>query len=416
MLQPARGTRDILNEEMALKEVFLKTFHRLAKNYGFRGIETPIFESTDVFKRTLGETSDVVSKEMYTFEDRGGSSMTLRPEGTAGVVRALISNGLTQTLPQKFFYSGPMFRYERPQKGRYRQLHQACVEYIGSAHPFADIEVISFAYNLLKSLNIHDVILNINTLGDLESRTAYRKALIEYFNPYKNDLSDDSKIRLEKNPLRILDSKDEHDQKICENAPIFANYLNDPSQSFYNQVLEGLEALNIPYICNPKVVRGLDYYTHTAFEFKTDKLGAQDAVLGGGRYDNLVKQMGGPDIPAVGFGMGIERICMLMDKNNIIPQPLIGILPLSENEYKKGLILSHQLRLNNIGCELPLKGNLNKRFKHLEQMQCRVAILFGPEEKAQNSVKFKYLQQNNKKEEMVSTEDIINYIQENQLF
>lgn len=416
MLQPARGTRDILDNEMTLKEFFLKTFQRFAKNYGFRGIETPIFESTDVFKRTLGETSDVVSKEMYTFEDRGGSSMTLRPEGTAGIVRALISNGLTQTLPQKFFYSGPMFRYERPQKGRYRQLHQACVEYIGSDHPFADVEVISFAYNLLKVLNIQDVMLNINTLGDLESRAAYREALIQYFGPYKNDLSDDSKVRLEKNPLRILDSKDIHDQVICENAPAFIHYLNNTSQAFYNQVLEGLEALNIPYKCNPKVVRGLDYYTHTAFEFKTDKLGAQDAVLGGGRYDNLVKQMGGPHTPAVGFGMGIERICLLMDKKNIISQFPIGILPIGEEDYKNGLMLANQLRMNDIGCELPLKGNLNKRFKLLERLQCHVAILFGSEEWSKNCVKFKYLQQNNKKEDVVSVENIIDYIKKNQLF
>lgn len=415
MLQPARGTRDILNDEMILKEKFLKIFQQFAKNYGFKGIETPIFETTDVFKRTLGETSDVVSKEMYTFKDRGGASMTLRPEGTAGIVRALISNGLTQTLPQKFFYSGPMFRYERPQKGRYRQLHQACVEYIGSNHPFADVEIISFAFNLLKTLNIEDVLLNINTLGDFESRASYREALVHYFTPYYNDLSEDSKLRLEKNPLRILDSKDEHDQKICENAPVFANYLNNLSKTFYNQVLEGLDVLNIPYKCNPKVVRGLDYYTHTAFEFKTNKIGAQDAVLGGGRYDNLVKQMGGPDIPAVGFGMGIERICLLMDKGHIVTRPPIGILPIGEDDYKNGLILANQLRLNNICCELPLKGNVNKRFKHLDHLQCRVAIVFGSEECQKNTVKFRYLQDNNKKEECVNIDCILGYIQKNGL-
>jgi histidyl-tRNA synthetase len=416
MLQPSRGTRDILDEEMALKENFLKIFEGFSKNYGFRGIETPIFESTDVFKCTLGETSDVVSKEMYTFQDRGGSSITLRPEGTAGIVRALISNGLTQTLPQKFFYSGPMFRYERPQKGRYRQLHQACIEYLGSDHPFTDVEVISFAYNLLKALNIQDVMLNINTLGDLESRALYREALIEYFNPYKDDLSNDSKIRLEKNPLRILDSKDVNDQTISAGAPLFINYLNNTSQIFYNRVREGLDALNIPYECNPKVVRGLDYYTHTTFEFKTDKLGAQDAVLGGGRYDNLVKQMGGPHIPAVGFGIGIERICLLMDKKNIPSQSPIGILPIGEDDYKNGLFLANRLRVNNIGCELPLKGNLNKRFKLLERFHCQVAILFGSQEWNESCVKIKYLKNNDKKEEVVRLDNIIPYIQENKLF
>ena len=411
MLQPARGTRDILGEEALLKERFLNEFVRHAKNSGFNSIETPIFEDTSIFKRTLGETSDIVGKEMYSFEDRGASSLTLRPEGTAPIIRALISNGLTQTLPQKFLYAGPMFRYERPQKGRYRQFHQACVEYIGSQHPFADVEVMALGFNLLRNLDIKDVELNINTLGDTQSRLHFREKLIEYFNQYKADFSEDSKIRLEKNPLRILDSKNENDQKICQDAPKLADSLNDESQKFFDEVLNGLTVLKIPYTYNTKIVRGLDYYNHTAFEFKTNALGAQDAVIAGGRYDNLVKQMGGPDVPAVGFGMGIERICLLMDKNNIQETPPVGILPIGESDYANGLQLAQILRENNIKCEFPLKGNLNKRFKQLDRYACKTAIIFGSDEWENGTVKIKHLQKDNadKKENVIALNQIINY-------
>lgn len=415
MIHSPRGTRDILGLEFLQKEFFLNTFKDICLHYGFSGIETPIFESTQIFQRTLGETSDVVGKEMYIFNDRGNESMTLRPEGTAPVIRALISNGLTQTLPQKFFYSGPMFRYERPQKGRYRQFHQACIEYIGSSHPIADAEVISLGYLLLQKLNIPDVFLNINTLGDIESRHAYKEALVQFLEPYKNDLSFDSQERLKKNPLRILDSKDQNDQKICENAPLFSNFLNDHSKKFYEEVLKNLELLNIPFQENKKIVRGLDYYTHTAFEFKTTKLGAQDAVIAGGRYDHLVQQMGGPEIPAVGFGMGIERICLLMQEEKFSFKPVVGILPIGESDYHQALQLAYQLRRNNIACELPLKGNLNKRFKQLERYNCQQAIVFGSDEWNKGCIKIKNLHETDplKKEQIVLLDDLMKYFRAN---
>lgn len=393
-LQPVRGTRDILGKERKLKTVIEAAFHGTCQVYGYEQIETPIFESTDVFKRTLGETSDIVGKEMYTFEDRGGDSITLRPEGTAAVVRALISNGLTQTLPQRFFYMSPMFRYERPQKGRYRQFHQACVEYIGSSSPLADVEVIALGHNMLKQFEI-DLTLHINTLGDNDSRLAYRDALVDYFSKYKNDLSPDSQVRLLKNPMRILDSKDPTDQKIAENAPDFEAYLNETSKDFFAQVLKGLDLLNIPYVRQNTLVRGLDYYTHTAFEFKTTALGAQDTVLAGGRYDLLVKQMGGPDVPAVGFGMGIERLCLLIEDfyDRYSPKTFkIGILPIQEADFLSGLTLANDLRNAHIFCEFPLNGNLNKRFKQLERFGCSHAIIFGETELNQGIVKLKDLQ------------------------
>jgi histidyl-tRNA synthetase len=413
-LQPVRGTRDILGKEALLKTKILNVFSAFAKKYNFNLIETPIFESTSVFSRTLGETSDIVGKEMYTFLDRGEDSLTLRPEGTAPVIRALISNGLTQTLPQKFFYAGPMFRYERPQKGRYRQFHQACVEYIGSVSPFADVEVICFGYNLLKELGIKDIILHINTLGDIESRLKYREALIAYFTPLKKQLSRDSQERLLKNPLRILDSKDVNDQALSKNAPHFQNYLTDFSKDFFASVLKGLDVLNIPYVLDNTLVRGLDYYTHTAFEFKTTSLGAQDTVLAGGRYDNLVKQMGGPDIAAVGFGMGIERACLLMNEDLVINVPPIGILPIGESDFLNGLVLADTLRKKGYLIEFPLSGNLNKRFKQLERFDCRTVIVFGSDEWDKGSVKIKNLKEQdiNKKEVVVHLEEIDSFLKE----
>ncbi|MBP9752296.1 MAG: histidine--tRNA ligase [Proteobacteria bacterium] len=391
-LQSVRGTKDILGKDALLKEHFLKTFFDYAKRFGYSYIETPIFEYTSVFKRTLGETSDIVGKEMYTFEDRGGDSLTLRPEGTAPCVRALIENGLTQTLPQKFFYQGPMFRYERPQKGRSRQFHQACVEYIGVASPLADVEVISLAANLLKALDINDVVLHINTLGDTDSRLAYRDALVHYFTPFKGDLSKDSLERLLKNPLRILDSKDAKDQEIVYNAPLFEQYLNDSSKAFYQSVLKGLDALKIDYVKQQTLVRGLDYYTHTAFEFKTTSLGAQDTVLAGGRYDHLVSQMGGGvDIPAIGFGMGIERACLLMDNTHIKQKAIFGIIPIGESDFENGLILAQRLRHEGLNIEMPLQGNLGKRFKQLERIGGGYAIVFGSNEWEKNTVTLKNL-------------------------
>ena len=309
LLQPVRGTQDLLPEAMRRHRQVKEAARMTAELYGFAEIATPIFEFTDVFARPIGEGTDIVSKEMYTFEDRGGEEITLRPENTAGVVRSILSNGLVQSAPLKFFYEGPMFRYERPQKGRFRQFHQIGVELIGVAQPQADIEVIALGCRVLRALGIENrTVLEINTLGDPESRVAYRHALTAYFSDHVSELSQDSLRRLERNPLRILDSKDESDNRVAADAPSFAEYLTAESQDFFVRVRDGLDALDIRYQINPRLVRGLDYYTHTAFEFVTSDLGAQGTVMGGGRYDGLVELMGGPALPGVGWAAGIERL------------------------------------------------------------------------------------------------------------
>ncbi len=312
-LQPVRGTRDILPDEMRRHRVVVETARAVAARYGYEEMATPVFEFTEVFKRTLGETSDVVTKEMYSFSIGEGEQVTLRPEATAGVARALISGGLQQSLPLKVFYSGPMFRHERPQKGRYRQFHQIDVELLGVAEPLADVEIIALGADILEALGVlENTTLELNTLGDPESRKAYRAALVDYFSGYRDKLSADSRDRLTRNPLRILDSKDKGDRRLIEGAPLFGDYLNQESQDFFAKVREGLDAVGIRYTLNDRLVRGLDYYTHTAFEFITTMLGAQGAVLAGGRYDGLVETMGGPSIPGIGWAAGIERLSLLL--------------------------------------------------------------------------------------------------------
>jgi len=307
--QSVRGTRDLLPELKQTFRLIDETAYKTAKNYGFKEIETPIFEFSDVFHRSLGETSDAVSKETYTFTDRGGDSITLRPEGTAGVVRSFISEGLAQHVPLKLYYYGPMFRYERPQKGRYRQFYQFGVEVLGLESALADVECLDLAWTILKNLKLSErCILEINTLGDIESRNAYRTALVNYLTPFKSQLSADSQVRFEKNPMRILDSKDEGDKKIVAGAPLMENYLNDTSKKFFSDVLAGLDKLKIPYKINSKLVRGLDYYCHTVFEFTTTELGAQSAILSGGRYDGLTEMLGGPKTAGVGWAAGVDEL------------------------------------------------------------------------------------------------------------
>ena len=311
-LQPVRGTHDILPDAMARHRRVAATARDLAALYGYEQIETPIFEFTEVFKRTLGDTSDIVTKEMYTFTDRSGDTITLRPEGTAGVARMVISEGLTQSLPLKYFYTGPMFRHERPQKGRLRQFHQVGVELLGVAGPQGDIEVLALGHHFLQALGVGDkTTLEINTLGDVESRAAYRAVLVSYLENYRDKLSEDSRQRLERNPLRVLDSKDEGDKRIVAGAPLFSDYLTEAARAFFADVREGLGRLGIDYRINPRLVRGLDYYCHTAFEFTTEALGAQGTVLAGGRYDGLIGTMGGSATPGVGWAAGIERLSML---------------------------------------------------------------------------------------------------------
>ena len=311
--QAIRGTQDIFGAEAEAFAHVVETFERVRKLYRFRRIEMPVFEKTEVFSRSIGETTDVVSKEMYSFEDRGGESLTLRPEFTAGIARAFLTGGWQQHAPLKVGTHGPLFRYERPQKGRYRQFHQLDAEILGAAEPQADVELLVMADQLLHELGIADgVKLMLNTLGDADSREAWRAALVEYFRAVKGELSEDSQDRLERNPLRILDSKDPRDKAFVANAPRIDDFLSDEAQAFFAQVTAGLDAAGVAWTRAPALVRGLDYYRHTAFEFVTDRLGAQGTVLGGGRYDGLMESLGGPHTPAVGWAAGIERLAMLV--------------------------------------------------------------------------------------------------------
>ena len=385
-MQPVRGTQDLLPEAARRHRQVSETARAAAELYGFAEMATPIFEFTEVFARPIGEHTDIVAKEMYTFSDRGGEEVTLRPENTAGVVRAVLSNGLVQSVPLKFFYSGPMFRYERLQKGRFRQFHQIGVELIGVAQPQADIEVIASGRRILDALGIGDrVVLELNTLGDVESRAAYREALVSYFSARASELSADSQRRLERNPLRIFDSKEETDQRVAGDAPAFADYLNAESRRFFDRVRAGLDRLGLIYRLNPRLVRGLDYYTHTAFEFVTADLGAQGTVMGGGRYDGLVEMMGGPALPGIGWAAGIERLAMLIAEPPPLPRP-IAVVPIGEAAEGAALTLAELLRNNGCSVDLGYSGNVARRMRRANNVNARVAVLIGEEEIARNVV------------------------------
>ncbi len=382
-LQPVRGTRDILFEDMRRHRAVMEAARRVALQYGYHEIATPVFEFTDVFRRTLGETSDVVTKEMYTFPVREeGDSVTLRPEATAGVARAFISNGLQQQIPVKAFYTGPMFRHERPQKGRLRQFHQVDVELIGVAQPVGDVEIIALAQQFLEAIGLGgSITLELNTLGDLESRKAYRAALVEYFNDHLDSLSEDSRERLHRNPLRILDSKDSNDAQVVAGAPHFADYLNAYSTDFFGQVREGLDTLGLPYTLNDRLVRGLDYYTHTCFEFTTDALGAQGTVLAGGRYDGLIETMGGPSTPGIGWAAGVERLAMLLQQDTAPPRP-IAVVPAGKDAEKRALQVTQDLRRQGFVVELGYSGNMGKRLKRADKVSACAAVIMGEDELA----------------------------------
>lgn len=391
-LQPVRGTHDLLPLMYSKHAAITNVARHKARTYGYKEIATPLLEFKDVFKRTLGDVSDIVTKEMYEIADRGEEALVLRPEGTAGVVRALISNGLTQSMPLKYFYAGPMFRYERPQKGRMRQLHQIGVELFGVANPAGDVEVISMAYRLLEALNLHQrVRLEINTLGDEESRTHYRNRLVTFLKDHHVHLSPDSKVRLERNPLRILDSKDEGDKKILKGAPPLRESLNAFSKEMFAQVLEGLETLHIPFIHNPHIVRGLDYYCHVAFEFTTTDLGSQGTVLAGGRYDGLVETMGGPNIPGVGWAGGIDRLAMMLQDDFVPTTRPLAIVPMDEQFDLAGLVLAESIRKQGWIVEMTYGGALGKRLKKANKMGACAALILGEEELATQSVTLKLL-------------------------
>ncbi|WP_083276894.1 histidine--tRNA ligase [Sphingobium phenoxybenzoativorans] len=360
--RPIRGTQDMLGEQADRFAHVVSTFDRVRRLYGFQRIELPVFEATAVFARSLGESTDVVSKEMYTFEDRGGDSLTLRPEFTAGICRAYITEGWQQYAPLKVATHGPLFRYERPQKGRFRQFHQLDAEIIGAAEPGADVELLVLGDHLLRELGISDgVTLTLNTLGDAASRDAWRAALIAHFDAHRDQLSEESLDRLSRNPLRILDSKDPRDRPVADSAPDIDAYLTDEARAFFEKVTDGLNAAGVKWERNARLVRGLDYYRHTAFEFITDRLGAQGTVLGGGRYDGLIENLGGPVTPAVGWAAGIERLAMLIDAPEV--EKPYAIVVVEHDDYQDhGIKVVSALRSAGIASDIIAAGSVKKRF------------------------------------------------------
>ncbi len=375
--QAIRGTQDIFGAEAEAFAHVVETFERVRKLYRFRRVEMPVFEKTEVFSRSIGETTDVVSKEMYSFEDRGGDSLTLRPEFTAGICRAYLSNGWQQYAPVKLATHGPLFRYERPQKGRYRQFHQLDAEIIGAGEPQADVELLVMADQLLHELGIADgVTLLLNTLGDGESREAWRAALVEYFRGHKADLSEDSQDRLERNPLRILDSKDPRDKAFTEAAPKIDDYLSSEAQDFFGKVTAGLDAAGVAWTRAPALVRGLDYYRHTAFEFVTDRLGAQGTVLGGGRYDGLMESLGGAHTPAVGWAAGVERLAMLVADAGQVAADLQDVILAIEDDAAIGFGIAALKALRSVGlsADMIATGSPRKRFDKASKLPSRVLV------------------------------------------
>lgn len=409
-MQSVRGTYDLYGEAKRKTKQVTRIGESVVEKYGFEEIETPIFEFTEVFARNLGDTSDIVTKEMYCFEDRGGESLTLRPEGTAGAIRAFISNGMQQNLPLKLYYQGPMFRYERPQKGRQRQFTQFGVELLGAEVPQADVEVIAMAYEFLEKLGLQgQVTVELNSLGDAESRNAYREKLVDYLRGHYDELSEDSKARLERNPLRVLDSKEDCDKAVVENAPLYADSLNENSRNFFAKVLAGLDRLGIKYRVNNRLVRGLDYYSHTVFELVTDKLGAQGTVLAGGRYDGLVEQMGGGAVAGIGWACGVERLAMLLERADEQPRP-VAVIPVCEEVNDAAVEIAQKLRLAGLHVEQGYGGNMKKRMIKANKANARAAVIVGPDELAEGKLMVKNL--DNGEQKTVAVENVVEEVKE----
>ena len=408
------GTRDILPEEIGYWQYVEATAAKILGRAMYREIRSPIFENTSLFERGIGEATDVVSKEMYTFPDRSDRLVTLRPEGTAGVARAYLQNNLHSLGGvQRLWYSGPMFRYERPQAGRQRQFHQIGLELIGARDPRADVEVIALATDVLKFLGLKQLKLNINSIGDKNDRNLYREALINYFLSHKEDLDIDSQNRLLKNPLRILDSKNEKTKEINKNAPNILHFLGKKSQKHFDEVQQLLTDLNINYQINPCLVRGLDYYTHTAFEIQSDNLGTQSTVCGGGRYDHLIEELGGTSTPAVGWAIGVERLIMLLKQIKCSPQhnPDVYIVSKGKKAEASGLYLAQKLRSEELIVELDMSGsNFGKQFKRADRSKASVCIVLGEEEAENNTLQVKWL--HTKEQNSMTQVDLLNHITE----
>ena len=418
MLQKPKGTYDIYGDRALEQLYFKKLVEALMDKYNAKYFETPIFESSELFHRGVGETTDIVSKETYDFKDRGDRNLTLRPEGTAGIVRCFIENKLyAESLPLKAWYLGPMFRYERPQAGRYREFYQFGFEAFGSADPMMDAEVIGIACNLFKILGLKGVSVNVNTLGDKESRENYRQALLDYFKPYLNDLCEDCQRRYEKNPLRILDCKVDGDKDIMKKAPKMTDYLNEESKKHFEKVQEYLEAMGIDYKVNSNIVRGLDYYTHTVFEVVADieGFGAQNVLAGGGRYDHLVENIGGPSVPGVGFAVGLERLFLALQAEKIdireIVCPDVYIFSAGDEQKPYVLSVANDLRMSGFNVEIDyFCCNFKSNFKQADKMNVKYIIIIGEEEV--NSKILTVKNNETKEEYKVKLDELIEFLDE----
>ena len=416
MIQKPKGTYDVYNENSVKIKYILKLIDSLMDKYNYKYTRTPIFESSNLFHRGVGESSDIVRKETYDFKDRGDRNVTLRPEGTAGVVRSFIENKryAESNIPVKSWYYGPMYRYERPQSGRFREFYQFGVEAFGSSDPMIDAEVISIPVNLYKLLGLKNVKVNINSLGNLNTRLKYKEALLKHFKPYLNDLCDDCKERYEKNPLRILDCKVDNNLECMKNAPKIIDYLDSESQEHFNKVQEYLDSMEIEYTINPNLVRGLDYYTDTVFEVEAEieNFGSNNVLCGGGRYNNLVKELEGPDTPAVGFALGFERLLSALEAEKIEFKEDsldIYIIPMSEKEKKYSISLCSSLRMNGFNTEIDyMSRNIKSNFKQADRLNSKYIIIIGEEEVNSNMLTIK--DNNTKEEYKIERQEIIDFL------
>ena len=416
MIQKPKGTYDVC-AEYGKKVLYLENLlQTLMEKYNYEYVRTPIFESSELFHRGVGETTDIVTKETYDFVDRGGRDITLRPEGTAGVVRSFIENKMygRANMPVKTWYYGPMYRYERPQSGRFREFYQFGVEVFGTDSPLMDAEVISIPVRFYQLLGLKNIKVNINSLGDQESRENYRKALIEYFEPHLDELCEDCKARFTKNPLRILDCKIDADKDIMTYAPKIIDYLNETSRKHFEDVQRYLTAMNIDFVVNPKIVRGLDYYTHTVFEVEASVqgFGSQNVLGGGGRYNNLVASIGGPDTPGVGFALGLERLITALDFENIniIEEEIVDvyIIPMSKKENTYSISLLDNLRMNGFNADMDyLERNLKSNFKQSERLNAKYIIIIGEEEVQSNILTIK--NNETKEESKIDKDELIEF-------
>ena len=394
-----RGTYDILDEEIGKWHWLEEIIHDLCRRSHYTEVRTPIFEQTELFVRGVGETTDIVGKEMYTFHDRRNRSLTLRPEGTAGIVRAFVEHKkYAGNMPQKYYYLGPMFRYEKPQAGRFRQFHQFGVEVFGSDDPALDAEVIALGLNFFSSLGLQNVRVEINSVGDPACRSEYRQKLVEYFTAYRDRLSKEDLIRLERNPMRILDSKDPNIQTLIADAPVMLDYLNDPCRTHFERLKEYLDALQVPYVVNPRLVRGLDYYTLTAFEFMTDVDGVHAGTIGGGgRYNRLVSELGGPELPGIGFGIGLERVLLACEQQQVAIPEKAGLdcylVVVDEEAKAEAIRLLMALRQAGLKSDMDYSNRKMKgQMKAAVRANARYALIMGEDERKAASVSVKCLE------------------------